>query len=146
MEVHMYIHNTRFHAQMTSILEPTGEKQFDCFSQGIMSSSHECMGCLEPVVSNEIMLSRVRIITKYTFPHTGRHNCLWCLATQADLIAPLHQRGRLPSRTVQLMEADYQWFSAAGGNLKNAKLFNNSIGEPILKIPIDKVCKPTLPP
>ena len=70
---------------------------------------------------------------------TGKHCCLWCLATQADLKTPLEQRGRLQTRSIQSLRDDHQRFRDSGGNLRHAKLFNNSIGQPIFDIPLEKV-------
>ena len=69
----------------------------------------------------------------------GRHCCLWCLIPQTQLKVPLSQRGRFPSRSLDLLRADHERFLASGGNLKDAKLYNNSIGIPLLSIPLEKV-------
>ncbi|KAL5489082.1 hypothetical protein EMCRGX_G018133 [Ephydatia muelleri] len=42
------------------------------------------------------------------------------------------------------MLADYQRFIASGGDIKNAKYYNNCINEPFFKIPLSQVCVPGL--
>ena len=52
---------------------------------------------------------------------------------------PRQERGRLTPRTLQTIQADHARYLAAGGNLKNAKLFNNAIDSHFLDIELDKV-------
>lgn len=51
------------------------------------------------------------------------------------------QRGSLPPRSLESFKADYydMFISHGGRNLKNAKNFNNVIGETIFDIPLDNV-------
>ena len=92
----------------------------------------------ELVVSYGMQNRKSPIIT-YPCMCIGRHCCLWCLITQADLKIPLEQRGRFPTRSVESLRNDYKSFTESGGDLKHAKLFNNSIGEPIFNLPLEKV-------
>ncbi len=47
-------------------------------------------------------------------------------------------RGRSPARSLASLQADLQRFRAAGGNIKNAKLYNNVISD-LFNIPISQV-------
>ena len=66
----------------------------------------------------------------------GRHRCLWCQISSDALKFPRAQRGRIAPRTLQGIQDE-----ASGGNLKNAKNFNNVIGPHFLDIELDQVCK-----
>ena len=70
----------------------------------------------------------------------GRHNCLWCHITSANLSKHLVKRGYLQPRSVQTLKDDYPRFtSLSHGDLKAAKFYNNVIGETIFDIPLDNV-------
>ena len=42
-------------------------------------------------------------------------------------------------RSLETMLADYQWFIASGGDIKNAKYYNNCINEPFFKKTLSQV-------
>ena len=69
----------------------------------------------------------------------GRHCCLWCHITAAELCTPLAERGPCTSRTLKLMGEDYKRFLESGGNPKHAKLCNNCRTETFFTIPVDSV-------
>jgi hypothetical protein len=69
----------------------------------------------------------------------GRHCCLWCHITSADLKKPLSERGRHPERSLETLQSDLQRFTASGGDIAKAKLHNNVIAPIMLDIPLDKV-------
>ena len=71
--------------------------------------------------------------------HVGRHNCLWCTIPSSHLKLPLHQRGAYPVRTLSSLKEDHAKFVAAGGNISQAKNYNNVISSPIFDIEIDQV-------
>ncbi len=77
---------------------------------------------------------------KYIYLSLGRHCCLWCTATYADIQLPLVERGRCGERTLETLKKDYQEFvEKCGGNISRAKEFHNVIQPYILDIPLDKV-------
>jgi len=61
----------------------------------------------------------------------GKHCCLWCLTPQ--------DKSSLHLRTTQSIADDYGKFTASGGNLKRAKLFNNAIREPLDQVTDTKI-------
>ena len=69
----------------------------------------------------------------------GRHCCLWCHIKSSDLKIPLSDRGRSPDRTLQNLKSDNHKFLQAGGNIKNAKHFNNVIDKAMFDIPLTQV-------
>ena len=69
---------------------------------------------------------------------TGRHPCLFCTATKAQIQLPPEERLCHP-RTLDQMKADLKSFRDSGGDLKKAKEFNNVIDEPIFSVPLDQV-------
>ena len=70
----------------------------------------------------------------------GRHNCLWCLIPSSKLVEPVVQRGSFPARSLESLKADHTRFTSQGrGKLRQAKNFNNVIGEAIFDIPLDNV-------
>ena len=72
--------------------------------------------------------------------HAGRHCCLYCEITADQMKHPLHERGPAPVRTLSTLQRDYLQFCTQGkGNLKNAKNFNNVIGQPFFDIPLTQV-------
>ena len=53
---------------------------------------------------------------------------------------PLKDRRPADRRTLASLERDYNQFcTAGGGNIKNAKHYNNVISQPLFKIPISQV-------
>ena len=78
---------------------------------------------------------------KLTQLHTllGRHCCLWCTISKADLKVPLSIRGRSPARSLETLKEDHKKFMDAGGNIKTAKQYNNVIGTALFPIPLDRV-------
>ena len=70
---------------------------------------------------------------------SGRHCCLWCHITSASLKIPLSVRGRSLNRTLQTLRSDHDKFLQAGGNIKNAKHFNNVIDKAMFDIPLMQV-------
>ena len=103
-----------------------------------MSSSAECMACLEPVVCGFIVGYRDQLSCI-----SGRHCCLWCHITSADLKKPLSVRGKCSERSLATLQQDHNNFMANGGDIAKAKLFNNAIAPIMLDIPLDKVYKNT---
>ena len=70
----------------------------------------------------------------------GRHNCLWCHITSANLKVPLEKRGCCPPRTLETLQSDYEHFmTAGGGNIKVAKAYNNVIEPYFFDIPLENV-------
>ena len=59
--------------------------------------------------------------------HTGRHCCLWCIASKSEMQTPLSERGRLQLRSLEHLKEYYSKFQAAGGNIKKAKEYYNVI-------------------
>ena len=68
--------------------------------------------------------------------YIGKHCCLYCTIDKDSLRVPLAERGPFPARTLETLESDHARFMAAGGNLKNAKMFNNAIGTAFFNIPL----------
>ncbi len=76
----------------------------------------------------------IKKLTKHSFK--GRHSCLWCHITSADLSIPLAKRGPSAPRSLQILKDDYSRFTSQGhGDLKVA----NVIGKTIFDIPLDNV-------
>nr|XP_047124046.1 uncharacterized protein LOC124806864 [Hydra vulgaris] len=70
---------------------------------------------------------------------TGRHCCLFCEITSSEMQLNTENRNRqINLRTLQTLKSDYERFKNNGGNIKNAKKFNNVIDEPLFDIPIDQ--------
>ena len=68
----------------------------------------------------------------------GRHPCLFCIATKAEIQLPPSERSCEP-RTLAQMKNDLERFRENGADLKSAKEFNNVIDDPLFGIPIDQV-------
>ncbi len=65
---------------------------------------------------------------KYIYLSLGRHCCLWCTATYADIQLPLVERGRCRTLETLKKKKDYQEFvEKGGGNISRAKEFHNVI-------------------
>ena len=102
-----------------------------------MSSFVRFMDSLVQVVSS-VMCRGVK--AQFIDTLIGRHCCLWCTITYGEMKVPLQQRGSFPPRSVEGLRQDHQRFIQEGkGNIRKAKLFNNSIGEPLIDIPLEKV-------
>ena len=70
----------------------------------------------------------------------GRHCCLWCTITSADLAKPLAKRIPSPRRNLDTLRENLRKFGEeSGGNIKRAKFHNNVIGTTLLDIPLDMV-------
>ena len=65
--------------------------------------------------------------------------CLWCLVTLDQLRTSSPTSRLCARRSLETMLADYQRFIASGGDIKNAKYYNNCINEPFFKIPLSQV-------
>lgn len=70
----------------------------------------------------------------------GRHNCLWCEITQAEMKTPKEEREQSPRRTLKSLKSANQLFQNAGSVLSKAKHFMNAIRPPLIDIPIEQVC------
>ena len=81
----------------------------------------------------------LKIIYKTILCTAGRHCCLWCHIKSSDLKIPLSDRGRSPDRTLQNLKSDNHKFLLTGGNIKNAKHFNNVIDKAMFDIPLTQV-------
>ncbi len=72
--------------------------------------------------------------------NVGRHNCLWCHIPGSMLKVPLSQRKSCQPRSLETLKHDHARFlSEAHGDLKQAKNYNNVIGDIMFEIPIDQV-------
>ena len=71
--------------------------------------------------------------------NTGKHCCLWCNISSGEMAQPLKDRGCSQPRTLESLQADYHRFQAAGGRLRNAKLYHNVIAPHFFDIPISQV-------
>ena len=75
----------------------------------------------------------------------GRHCCLWCTVTSAQLKIPLCDWKKLPEkhrpkpRTLSSLKEDHGKFIAAGDDLSKAKEHNNVIRPAIFDIPLEQV-------
>jgi len=94
------------------------------------------MVCLELLVNDHMHNTYLMRVT-----HRSRSSLLLVVPHSNDQMSkPLHIRGRFPGRSLQGIKADYQRFMVEGqGNLKKARLFNNTILNPFFDIAIDKV-------
>jgi CRISPR/Cas system-associated protein Cas10 (large subunit of type III CRISPR-Cas system) len=71
--------------------------------------------------------------------NSGRHRCLWCEIPSDALKTPREERGRHTARTLERIKSDYSEFLSSGGNVKNAKKFNNVMGEHFMEVALDQV-------
>ena len=70
----------------------------------------------------------------------GRHCCLYCDITSEKMQIPLKDRRPSERRTLASLERDhYQFSTVGGGNIKNAKQYNNVISKPLFNIPVSQV-------
>ena len=69
----------------------------------------------------------------------GRHCCLFCETTKANMQLPEGRREKCKRRTLESLRKDLQAFIAAGNDIKNAKDFNNVIDEVIFNVELDQV-------
>ena len=107
---------------------------FEC-SLAIMNSCAESMASVVRAVSVPFQLTRHNIMKNIS----GRHNCLWCLITSSRLKEPLAQRGRLPERSLDSLTSDHSKFVSSGGDIRNAKSYNNVIENYFFDIPLENV-------
>ena len=70
---------------------------------------------------------------------TGRHCCLFCNATKENIQKPKCYRTTTTSRSLETLDSDFENFECAGGNIKNAKEYNNVINIRLFNIPLDQV-------
>ena len=66
-----------------------------------------------------------------------KHCCLWCLCTKEDIQLP--SISAIVHRTTESIFEDYKMFVSSGGNLRNAKTFNNVVRKPFFRIPLSRV-------
>eukprot|EP00057_Strongylocentrotus_purpuratus_P005186 XP_003730386.1 PREDICTED: uncharacterized protein LOC100891379 isoform X1 [Strongylocentrotus purpuratus] len=71
---------------------------------------------------------------------SGRHCCLYCVATKTEMATPLASRGRLPERTLDTLKESLAKYKHSNV----AKESNNAIRPPQFNIPINQVCPPGL--
>ena len=83
------------------------------------------------------------IIVKF-YKHTnikknllGKHCCLWCLCTKEDIQLP--SISAIVHQTTESIFEDYKKVISFGGNLRNAKTFNNIVRKPFFRIPLSQV-------
>ena len=90
------------------------------------------MGCRE----HQVCRSFLDIQVMFNNSKIGRHPCLWCLRRSDDL-----KKFTSPGdeRTTEGILRDHQQFLRAGGNLKEAKNYNNAVNEPFFKLPLSQV-------
>ena len=79
------------------------------------------------------------LINVYTLCLSGRHCCLWCHIRTNDMQVPRKTRGPSRERSLDTLAHDHQQYLAAGGNIRNAKDFNNVIGPYFFEIPLNQV-------
>ena len=71
----------------------------------------------------------------------GRHCCLWCHIRSDQLKLQPASRGPIQPRSTHSIVSDHDRFMAAGGNIKNAKSFNNCISRPFFpQLYLSQVC------
>lgn len=68
----------------------------------------------------------------------GRHCCLYCTITKEEMQNTIAGRSCVSKRTLEAIADDLKGFREAGGNIKNAKNFNNVIDDVIFNVPIDQ--------
>ena len=120
----------------------TEVKQFVCFFVGTTNS------CATYLVYLELLVHIHKQLIIKTIPpqmlSLGRHCCLWCLIRTDQLKLPPSQCGSVETRTTDSIMRDYHNFVENGGNIKNAKLYNNVICKPFFpSIDLSQVKKPT---
>ena len=67
----------------------------------------------------------------------SKHPCLYCKATNTQFQTPQSKRPHSEKRTYKNIEKDNRAYVKAGGQIKNAKAYNNAIHKPLLKIDQD---------
>ncbi|XP_065640359.1 uncharacterized protein LOC124815901 isoform X2 [Hydra vulgaris] len=75
---------------------------------------------------------------------SGRHCCLFCDITKKNIQLATICREHVSQRSLNSLNNDFHRFQSNGGNLKNAKFFNNVINETLFNIPLDQVAVPAL--
>ena len=96
-------------------------------------------GSMAYMVQAVIQKTRDYKIYRRILVTSGRHCCLWCHIASSSLKIPLSVRGRSLDRTLQTLRSDHDKFLQAGGNIKNAKHFNNEIDKAMFDIPLMQV-------
>lgn len=71
----------------------------------------------------------------------GRHCCLFCETTSANMQLPKETRTQSPTRNLYKLKADLNGFRLAGDNIKNAKFHNNVIEDVMFNVELDQVCE-----
>ena len=90
---------------------------------------------------NFFCLGITNFCVKYTVS-LGNYPSLWCLTKKSEI---QYKPGPQPERTLSSLSTDNKRFMNVGkGDKKNASSYNNSIHEPILDIPLDRVTPPYL--
>ena len=117
----------------------------------ITSTWARCMEFLEPVVNLHHILHLLYMYMYMYIQHntytmscapknSGRHSCLYCTITSEAMRTPVKERGRAPLRSLDTLASDHLQFQTIGkGNLKNAKHYNNVIGNAFFDIPLSQV-------
>ena len=83
---------------------------------------------------------------KFFFPFfrqssIGRHCCLCCKIPKDEMKIARNSRGESEKRTLDSLKEDFESFSLSGGDIKNAKHYNNVIAKYLFDIPLDQVIK-----
>lgn len=69
---------------------------------------------------------------------------MFCLVTLDELKTSSPSSVQCTRRTLDTILADHQRFIASGGDIKNAKHYNNCINEPFFNIPLSQVLQYTI--
>lgn len=101
-----------------------------------MSSYAKCMGYLELQVQS-LLTYRLQVSWH---PPAGRHCCLYCtIASDQMKVPPASRAKQVTTRTLESLKADHARFMGGGGNIKQAKFYNNVICPLYFDIPLDQV-------
>ena len=73
--------------------------------------------------------------------YSGRHCCLFCESTSANMQLAKDTRIQSPSRNLNKMKQDLDDFRLAGDDIKNAKFHNNVIDDVMFNIEVGQVNK-----
>ncbi len=88
---------------------------------------------------SDIHLWKCIVNNAYQQTKTGRHCCILCEIRQDQLKVPKEDRPPIPERTLATLLKDHSIFMKHGGNIKNAKHYNNAILPPFFDIPLEQV-------
>ncbi len=106
----------------------SGDYEFLCRKYGLSGASGRCS-----------IIKTMNVEANSTV-NVGRHNCLWCHIPGSMLKVPPSQRKSYQPRSLDTLKHDHARFlSEAHGDLKQAKNYNNVIGDIMFEIPIDQV-------